>query len=476
MRNNPNRRAGFTLVEMLVAAAVSIMLMLILTEAFKQGLDMFRRLRAQGNLMTRLREASTTIRDDLTAPHFPNYQDPNHPYLSQQDLTNPNWTPPNVGYFRIMQGPEPLNAALGAQYANNPFVFEGTDPETIMYTRATNHMMSFTALRGGSGPDDMFRTLEPTRNVTNGNPPTVFPRDWIQPQDYRDNVTTFSTRWADITYFMANTGQTTKPTTANPNGLPLFDLCRRVGLLVPLVGNNDGSTMQAFPPYPNDNPDLSTTQKTAPPVRLNRVGWSVGNISQPEVTQPLFRFGMQAGNPAGIPAFQDPVDQRMRPRRISEEYPNSNQNRWGDDVLLNDVISFEIKAVWANQDNNNPPDPVTGPSQGGNRQGNVYTWNVPGLGQTLNTDYPFDYLPTSQWANNPPPAPPSNTGFAIGGGRSYRVFDTWSANGPYTFDWKNQFNTRSLPLKIRIKALQIRIRVWDRKSEQTRQITIVQDM
>ncbi|HEV3145493.1 MAG TPA: prepilin-type N-terminal cleavage/methylation domain-containing protein, partial [Gemmataceae bacterium] len=230
MRSRPSRdgRAGFTLVELLIAAAVSILLMIILTEAFKAGLDMFRKMRAQGNLMTRLREASVTIRDDLTAPHFPTDRSPNRPNLSQQDLPDTQWTPPTDGCFRIMQGLEPENLAVfppGDPRRNNPFVFEGLDPEGIMYCRCTNHMMQFTVQRGGTGPDDMFRTLEPQRQLPSGN---IFPRDWVQPQDYLDNLTTFSSRWAQITYFMRNTGDRTKPTPYNPNGLPLFDLCRRV--------------------------------------------------------------------------------------------------------------------------------------------------------------------------------------------------------------------------------------------------------
>src|SRR5205085_3529206 len=64
------RRGGFTLVELLVAAAVSILLMVILTEAFKRGIDMFRTLRAQGQMQERLRLASIGLRDDLASFHF----------------------------------------------------------------------------------------------------------------------------------------------------------------------------------------------------------------------------------------------------------------------------------------------------------------------------------------------------------------------------------------------------------------------
>ena len=34
----------------------------------------------------------------------------------------------------------------------------------------------------------------------------------------------------------------------------------------------------------------------------------------------------------------------------------------------------------------------------------------------------------------------------------------------------------TIPLKVRVRALQIKLRIWDLKSKQTRQVTIVQDV
>src|SRR5436309_2742796 len=84
----PRHRPGYTLVEMLVAAAVSILIMVILTGAFQAGLDSFRKLRAQGNLQERLRMARTSLSDDLSQPHFEQTQGgwSSLDYLSNQDL------------------------------------------------------------------------------------------------------------------------------------------------------------------------------------------------------------------------------------------------------------------------------------------------------------------------------------------------------------------------------------------------------
>ena len=34
----------------------------------------------------------------------------------------------------------------------------------------------------------------------------------------------------------------------------------------------------------------------------------------------------------------------------------------------------------------------------------------------------------------------------------------------------------NIPLRVRVRAIQIKIRIWDKKSSQTRQLTIIQDL
>jgi type II secretory pathway pseudopilin PulG len=65
-----NGRNAFTLVEMLVATALVMFIMLILSEAFVAGLEAFRTLKAIGDMEERLRAATTAIREDLRADHF----------------------------------------------------------------------------------------------------------------------------------------------------------------------------------------------------------------------------------------------------------------------------------------------------------------------------------------------------------------------------------------------------------------------
>src|SRR5580765_3805274 len=65
-----NKRHAFTLVEMLVATALVMFIMLILSEAFVAGLEAFRTLKGIGDMEERLRAAALILRTDLQADHF----------------------------------------------------------------------------------------------------------------------------------------------------------------------------------------------------------------------------------------------------------------------------------------------------------------------------------------------------------------------------------------------------------------------
>lgn len=86
-------------------------------------------------------------------------------------------------------------------------------------------------------------------------------------------------------------------------------------------------------------------------------------------------------------------------------------------MLLSNVISFEVKAHW----------------DGGTPMRTFPT----------NTDAPFDFL---------------------------------SAAGSPTFDTGFGTSATSAPLKVRINAVQIRLRIFDPQMRTTRQVTIVQDL
>lgn len=63
-------RNGYTLVELLVAMAMIVMIMSILSEAFVAGLETFRELKGIGDLNERLRGSAVQLRDGVRDSHF----------------------------------------------------------------------------------------------------------------------------------------------------------------------------------------------------------------------------------------------------------------------------------------------------------------------------------------------------------------------------------------------------------------------
>jgi|SRR5262245_2333732 len=63
-------RRGFTLVELLVAMALIVTVMVVLNTAFAEGLESFRQLKAIGDQQEKLRTAGTVLRRDLQSAHF----------------------------------------------------------------------------------------------------------------------------------------------------------------------------------------------------------------------------------------------------------------------------------------------------------------------------------------------------------------------------------------------------------------------
>lgn len=126
----------------------------------------------------------------------------------------------------------------------------------------------------------------------------------------------------------------------------------------------------------------------------------------------------------------------------------------GDDLLLTNVISFDIKVL----------------------QQGFPTTVVPATAPFTFIDLPSPInFPTVY--NNP-----FLTNAASG--NVYCVFDTWAKTGVYntgtngkqTNAWFTKNQETSVPLKIRILAIQITLRVYDDHTNQSRQLSIVQDM
>jgi type II secretory pathway pseudopilin PulG len=403
------RRRAFTIVELLVATALIVFIMAILSEAFATGLATFRQLKAIGDMQKRLRTAATFLRRDLQANHFVSTTVPRGPRLSDCDLrTQP---PPDQGYFRIWQDQS------GTTFEGNESVAGSVVPSY----RSTKHVLQFTCQL--TGPERENYHSAPVPPGLPAAPAT--PLDAQGPLAYQ-SPGTMVTPWYEVSYFLKQSGDSAGTTT-------LYTLYLREQVI---STNNSGLLFPLNPPPPPLTSPYDVLSVSMDP------GYHI-NIPA-DVTQPYRRFGMQAlqsppvaGDPnlAGVPTANVASPWLNPPWSIADEVTQgTNDSRAGDDILLTDVISFDIKVV---------------------QQG----WpSVTGL---VFTDLP-------------PPTDPmcKNSTFQT---QNVSVFDTWSAQGQYT-TWQTGGQATSLPLAMRILAIKITLRVWDARTEQSREVTVVQDM
>lgn len=368
------RRAGFTLVELMVAAGLTILIMTVMASGFQMALQSFSTLKAAGDLADRIRTAEALLRQDLAADHFDDGTG-GLPRLSDfrfDRAGTPEAVRPVGGFFQIRQG-----AAS---------VLEGGDQDNLSSTRAPTsatpgpvlgsaaHTLSMTVRRTGKSAGDLFAVVDP-------NVGTVLAQPRNQ-TDVAQVANSFLSEWAEVHWFL----DTTRPTMVN--GVATFPLCRRVRLLTRQSVNVPAATHPTLAEVVSVDGASNTNTVTSVTAQANRLGL--------------------AALPGG-------------------------SNRFGDDIVITNVLSFEVKPTW---------EVAAG--------GAVPRTNVGPVGSSrANADYPFDDLP----ANNVGPLPVANVQFdsALGG------FAT-AAGAPVT--------------PARVTGAQIKIRIYDGKNKMTRQSTV----
>jgi hypothetical protein len=337
-------------------------------------------------------------------------------------------------------------------------------------------MLHFTVKLRGNQITDLFSAAVPT----NPNPFRVYTTITDQDAVYLQNNGVYNYPWAEVVYFLrpqfnpqsGNQDQAIDPATGN--SLLLYTLYRRQLLAVP-----DNSKVQNV--WVAATAAQFTEMSCQPdPLNLNNLYFN----NPADLTMPARRFNMDiTGNPlvTGGRLTYPTLQESGAPASIQ-----------GGDVLLTDVISFDVRVMfdpngttYSNNDLLNPfvnlfPDPYGVPN------GNVAPGAFDPLGDTFgkNTNPNlFAYSPSTM----APAAPVTLNNKPVP-----RVFDTWSRNymptnlasypdysgwgvspgQSYSIPmWSSTFQTGPL-----IKAIQVTIRVWDAKTLQTRQTTIVQSM
>lgn len=340
--NRPTRR-GITLVELMVAMAITLVIMLVLGEGFKGTLDFVRGANSLGGMIYQLNGAGTVMTRDLKAEHFaPEDYKPNRGvHLSDQRLDwfnlppgpgNKRWAPPRGGFFRA--------------YSPRPSYETFNDQEGFRISWAENHHLHFTSILPGGNDQNLY-----TVKGANG---------------------AYSSRAAEVAYFLAPTGRTDP----GASGRNLYNLHRRYRL----VALDD--EVPNFPPIPaGAGTDEEVLSRNAQTGRIN----TLATVTDPRNRMPLTPL-------SGV--------------------------RFGEDILLSNVLSFEVLVDWTPH-----------PSQPGS--------TAPPAGFATNSDAPWDFLTQG---NN--------------------LFDT-APTPPQT----------AVPQYVRVKSLRVVIRVWDPRMKLARQNT-----
>jgi prepilin-type N-terminal cleavage/methylation domain-containing protein len=419
-------RRGFTIIELLVAMALIILIMAVLSEAFVAGLKAFRDLKGIGDMQERMRLAASRLRQDLALRHFeadrrlsdidPYWQDPN---IGNGDQVNRNiGGRPQQGFFRIQTLPAPYPA--GNPPPTTSMRPEGVDgdgiPSWITDPNAPLPVLHFTsklvpervdALRR----DQVFTTPlpDPTSILWNNEGPPDFRAPGI-----------VNSPWAEIAWFIAPTGETAGSTGATP----LYSLYRRQRLLIaprrdsflvtPPTANPPGGA--AAPANIGLYYGLSVEVDPTPGNNLLLFSTEGSVAEQPYLGRPCMRSmsTFVVTNPPGYPPLPG-----NGPYWLSTPAPVGTTNGesaslLGDDLVTTDVISFEIKVL---------------------RPGDADF-------RDLNDSFPD--------GGNPP-------FFAQ---RYFGIYDTAVSNQSF----------------LSLRAIKITIRVWDFQTQQSRQISIIQDL
>jgi type II secretory pathway pseudopilin PulG len=311
------RRQGFTIVELLVALALIIFIMSILSDAFATASKTFRDLKAIGDMAERLRTAGTILRNDLAQDHF----------TGRRRLSDPSfWTdgPPPEGFFRIWQ----VNASpyVGQEGGFVP----GVDIANSIY--ATSHALHFAAKKRSNDPGEFYSATLP--------PPAVFPGTATllslgQPDGrfQQPSATVLKSQWAEVIWFLGPNGATAGST-------PLYSLYRRQRVVLPESESFAGRNGSLLPGT------LATLGNLADEVSCWQRGTNIYFNTPNDLTVPQRRFGMNPNQNAGVPLGATGAG-------FAPNAPYAPRSD-GADLVLSDVLSFSVRVMVSSADPNTP--------------------------------------------------------------------------------------------------------------------------
>ncbi len=214
--NKSPRQNGFTIVELLVALALVLFIMSIISQVFVDASEAFRSARSKAELTEKLRFITQTLRADLRSRHFENGRK-----LSDSDF----WKigPPKAGYFRLEQVnfPTTISTVSGDNFP--------------VGTPSDGNLLAFTSFLDGQNPGS-FHSINANFNLSNWLTSGGF-----SPRDTRfEDAKTFNSPDAEVAWFLApgaagfSSEYPMQDEAASPvSTIKVFSLIRRVWPLAP---------------------------------------------------------------------------------------------------------------------------------------------------------------------------------------------------------------------------------------------------
>lgn len=402
--HRPGRRA-FTLPELLVVITITLILMGILVTASGIITDTITSAKAQGDLVSQERMALAALKRDLEAAHFldedgkPNQgRGVSDQRTDQMQLTGggPNqritgYLPPRSGYFKAFS-PAPQNIPFSAGDPNSWNFDEGGDTYG-QSSRSGNHYLQFTVVLSGGAPENTVAA-----DVPFGNPRGSAAYPIIGTA-------------AEVAYFLVPDGTT-------PSGIGKFKLIRRQRLAA--RNADDAPAYRAL---------LNSINPTTPAPALPNLDADVREVVAVAAGGGPTNFTMLNLSDLTLDANRLAAG-AARPQPIG----GATAVRLGEDVVLSNVISFEVKFTGSSG--------AAAGFTGGN------TWPTPFANG--NTDFPYDNLPFN--------------GF----------YDTFTRQGNWSVpaNLGSTTNTGGTLKPIRLTGAQVRLRVWNPSTKKTRQTTV----
>jgi prepilin-type N-terminal cleavage/methylation domain-containing protein len=453
-------RRAFTLVELLVSLALIVFIMSILSAAFAAASKSFRDLKAAGDLAEQLRGAMTMLRRDLAQCTFDGGQ--------KRHLSDPlfwtNGPPQKGGFFRLYQDTLMWNAGVQASQAGPPTPGP-TEIPTFVSTRSFLH---FSVTLPGQLPGDFFSTdtqtpggqlFDPAQGYTN-----LFNQDLRYQPLNNPPQAVLKSQYAEVAWWIApslNPDGTQAFTATEPGqtAQPLFTLCRRVRLIWP-----EGPNLAT-----NQTPSITTASPAFDEVSAPGPLGATAQVNGPtQATMPPFRFAMNCTAPYGPLLPTTDSSYAGVPRDPSYVYPPpvppypAPLPRWTvagrvDDIVVDNVLSFDVRLLL-----DVTQDPSAQFRDLFDQTGSATATSV--ITPFLTASNNSQYNATS----------------------TARVFDTWSSQkiGAYDYtSWQTPGSYASIPMfknaagqMIRIQAIQVTLRLWDPKSQLSRQVSMIQGM